>query len=160
LVTLFLTSFSFGIGIGSLLCERLSGHKVEMGLVPVGGLGLTWVGIDLFFATPAVKAINVIGVLTFLQSFSGWRIVAALFFLGLFGGFFIVPLYALIQFRSEEIYRSRIIAGNNILNALFMVLSAVFAVVFLKVGLTIPQLLFAAAIFNAMVAVYIFTLVP
>ncbi len=160
LVTLFLTCFSFGIGIGSVLCERLSGHKVEMGLVPFGALGLTWFGVDLFFATPAVKAETVIGVLAFLQTFAGWRIAADLFFLGLFGGFFIVPLYALIQFRSEEMYRSRIIAGNNILNALFMVLSAIFAVALLKVGLTIPQLLFTAAIFNAVVAVYIFTLVP
>jgi acyl-[acyl-carrier-protein]-phospholipid O-acyltransferase / long-chain-fatty-acid--[acyl-carrier-protein] ligase len=159
LVTLFLTCFSFGIGIGSLLCERLSGHKVEMGLVPLGALGLTWFGIDLFFATPA-KAEMVIGVATFLQTFTGWRIAADLFFLGLFGGFFIVPLYALIQFRSDPLYRSRIIAGNNIINALFMVLAAVLAVVLLKAGLTIPQLLLASALFNALVAVYIFTLVP
>ncbi len=160
LVTLFLTCFSFGIGIGSLLCERLSGHKVEMGLVPFGALGLTWFGIDLFLATPSAKAETVIGVLAFLQTFAGWRIAADLFFLGLFGGFFIVPLYALIQFRSEEQYRSRIIAGNNIINALFMVLAAVLAVALLKAGLTIPQLLLASALFNAVVAIYIFTLVP
>ena len=160
IVTLFLTCFSFGIGIGSLLCERLSGHKVEMGLVPLGAIGLTLFAIDLFFATPAIKGEQVIGALAFLQTFAGWRIAADLFLLGLFGGFFIVPLYALIQFRSEAIYRSRIIAGNNIINALFMVFSAVLAVVFLKVGLTIPQLLLAAALFNAVVAIYIFTLVP
>ncbi|MBM4258300.1 MAG: MFS transporter [Deltaproteobacteria bacterium] len=160
LVTLFLTCFSFGVGIGSLLCERLSGHKVEMGPVPFGALGLTWFGIDLFFATPALKAESVIGVTTFLQTFTGWRIAADLFFLGLFGGFFIVPLYALIQFRSDETYRSRIIAGNNIINSLFMVLSAILAVVLLKAGLSIPQLLLASALFNAVVALYIFTLVP
>jgi acyl-[acyl-carrier-protein]-phospholipid O-acyltransferase/long-chain-fatty-acid--[acyl-carrier-protein] ligase len=159
-VTLCLTCFSFGIGIGSLLCERLSGHKVEMGLVPLGAIGLTLFAIDLFFATPAIKGEQVIGALAFLQTFAGWRIAADLFLLGLFGGFFIVPLYALIQFRSEAIYRSRIIAGNNIINALFMVFSAVLAVVFLKAGLTIPQLLLAAALFNAVVAIYIFTLVP
>jgi acyl-[acyl-carrier-protein]-phospholipid O-acyltransferase/long-chain-fatty-acid--[acyl-carrier-protein] ligase len=160
IVTLFLTCFSFGIGIGSLLCERLSGHKVEMGLVPLGAIGLTLFAIDIFFATPAIKGEQVIGALAFLQTFAGWRIAADLFLLGLFGGFFIVPLYALIQFRSEAIYRSRIIAGNNIINALFMVFSAVLAVVLLKAGLTIPQLLLASALFNAVVAIYIFTLVP
>ena len=160
IVTLFLAFFSLGIGIGSLLCERLSGHKVEMGLVPLGAIGLTWFAADLFFATPTAKAEPVVGALAFLQTFTGWRVVVDLFLLGLFGGFFIVPLYALIQFRSEAVYRSRIIAGNNILNALFMVLSAILAVVLLKAGLTIPQLLLAAAIFNAVVAVYIFTLVP
>ena len=160
IVTLFLTCFSLGIGIGSLLCERLSGHKVEMGLVPFGAIGLTLFGVDLFFATPPIKAESVIGAVAFLQTFTGWRIAADLFLLGLFGGFFIVPLYALIQFRSDPTHRSRIIAGNNIINALFMVFSAVLAVVLLKTGLTIPQLLLVAAIFNALVAVYIFTLVP
>src|SRR6185436_488854 len=90
IVTLFLTCFSFGVGIGSAMCERLSGHKVEMGLVPLGAIGLTLFAIDIFFATPAIKGEQVIGALAFLQTFAGWRIAADLFLLGLFGGFFIV----------------------------------------------------------------------
>ena len=81
--------------------------------------------------------------------------------MGMFGGFYIVPLYALVQQRSEPSFRSRVIAGNNIINALFMVLSAALAIFFLDaVGLSIPQFLLLTAIFNAAVAVYIFTLVP
>ena len=80
--------------------------------------------------------------------------------LGLFGGFYIVPLYALVQQRSEPSHRSRVIAGNNILNALFMVVSAVVAIVLLRVGFTIPQLFLLLAVLNGLVAIIIFTRVP
>lgn len=158
-VTLLLTVFSLGIGIGSLLCERLSGHKVEIGLVPFGSIGLTLFGIDLYFAQPAVAAANV-SAGAFLQIAASHRVLWDLFLIGLFGGFYIVPLYALIQTRTEASHRSRVIAGNNILNALFMVVAAVLAILLLQAGLTIPQLLLTTALMNAAVAVFIYTLVP
>jgi 1-acyl-sn-glycerol-3-phosphate acyltransferase len=161
IVTLLLTLFSLGIGVGSLLCEKLSGHKVELGLVPFGSIGLTLFGIDLFIATPSISpGGDLSGASVFLQMSSSWRILVDIVLLGLFGGFYIVPLYALVQQRSEPSHRSRIIASNNILNALFMVISAIMAIVLLGIGLNIPQLLLVMAFLNALVAIYIYTLVP
>ncbi len=160
-VTLLLTLFAFGIGAGSLLCERLSGRQVELGLVPFGSIGLTLFGVDLYFAvTPVAPDAPLVGALEFLGGVGNWRIAADILLMGLFGGFYIVPLYALVQQRSAPSHRSRVIACNNIINALFMVLSAVLAITFLGLGLTIPQFLLLTALFNAVVAVYIFTLVP
>ncbi len=160
-VTWLLAIFSVGVGLGSLLCERLSGHKVEIGLVPFGSIGMTLFGLDLYFASRGlVPAAHEIGAMEFLNRPGGWRISFDLLMLGLFGGFYIVPLYALIQTRSEESHRSRIIAGNNILNAVFLILSAILAIVVFKLGFTIPQLFLIAAILNACVAIYIYTLVP
>jgi 1-acyl-sn-glycerol-3-phosphate acyltransferase len=159
-VTLLLTVFSLGIGIGSLLCERLSGHKVEIGLVPLGSIGLTLFGIDLYFAQPEVATVTGISAGEFFKSASSHRVLWDLLLTGIFGGFYIVPLYALIQTRSEPSHRSRIIAGNNILNALFMVAAALIAIVLLDAGLSIPELLLVAALMNAAVAVFIYSLVP
>ena len=147
-VTLLLVVFSVGVGLGSLFCERLSGHKVELGLVPFGSIGMTLFGVDLGFAT----AVSTAG--------ASWRVLADLFLLGLFGGFYIVPLYALVQSRSEPTHRSRIIGANNILNAIFIVGAALIAIGLLAAGLTIPQLIVVAALMNAAVAVYIYALVP
>ncbi len=159
-VTLLLTVFSLGIGIGSLLCERLSGHKVEIGLVPLGSIGITLFGIDLFFAQPEIVAGASLSAGEFLKSAASHRVLWDLLLTGIFGGFYIVPLYALIQTRSAPSHRSRIIAGNNILNALFMVAAAILAIVLLDTGLSIPQLLLVAALMNAAVAVFIYSLVP
>ncbi|MGB2683294.1 MAG: MFS transporter [Candidatus Competibacter sp.] len=161
-VTLLLTLFAVGIGIGSLLCERLSGRMVELGLVPFGSIGLTLFGVDLFFATPAPPAPGgeLLGVWAFLTQPGSWRVVLDIVLIGVFGGIYIVPLYALVQQRSEPTHLSRVIAGNNIINAVFMVAAALIAVGLLDQGLSIPQLLLVMAIFNAAVAVYIFTLVP
>lgn len=159
-VTLLLTIFSLGVGIGSLLCERLSGRKVEIGLVPLGSIGLTLFGIDLFFAAPGPAAVTDQSALQFLSTAGNHRIAWDLLLTGVFGGFYIVPLYALIQLRTEASHRSRVIAGNNILNALFMVIAALLAIVYLKLGLTIPQLLLTTALMNAAVAVFIYTLAP
>ena len=159
-VTLLLIVFSIGIGVGSLLCERLSGHKVEIGLVPFGSIGMTLFGIDLYFALAAHLQHEPMALLQFLQDAGHWRILGDLFLIGLFGGFYIVPLYALIQIRSEPSHRSRIIAGNNILNALFMVAAAGIAIGLFSLGFTIPQLLLATALMNAVVALYIYRLVP
>src|SRR5664279_2277545 len=158
--TLLLAIFSIGIGVGSLLCERLSGHKIEIGLVPFGSIGLSVFAIDLYFASRGLAPQELAGIGAFFAVHAHWRIIADLVLIGMFGGFYIVPLYALIQERSEPAFRSRIIAANNILNALFMVASAAIALLLLKAGLTIPQLLLVTGLMNAVIAVYIYALVP
>lgn len=159
-VTLLLGIFTLGIGIGSLLCERLSSKQVEIGLVPFGSIGLTVFGLDLAFASPATPPASALSIMPFLMAEGTIRILFDLFAIGLFGGFFIVPLYALMQIRSEASHRARIIAANNIVNALFMVVGAGAAAVLLSSGLSIPMLFAVAAICNAAVALYIYGLVP
>ena len=159
-VTLLLAMFSIGIGVGSLLCERMSGHKVELGLVPFGSIGLTVFAFDLAFASPGTHAGPAMGTGEFLAAPGSFRVLFDLAMIGLFGGFYIVPLYALIQSRSERAHQSRVIAGNNIMNALFMVVGAAVSALLLSRGLTIPQLFLVTALMNAAVAVFIYTLVP
>jgi 1-acyl-sn-glycerol-3-phosphate acyltransferase len=159
--TLLLAIFSVGIGAGSLLCERLSGHKVEVGLVPFGSIGLSLFAIDLYFASRGLNSHGGLsGAGAFIADPAHWRIIADLVLLGMFGGFYIVPLYALIQERSAPEYRSRIIAANNILNAIFMVASAGIALGLLEAGLSIPELFLVTGVMNAAVALYIYLLVP
>jgi 1-acyl-sn-glycerol-3-phosphate acyltransferase len=165
---LLLTVFSLGVGAGSLLCERLSGRKVEIGLVPFGSIGLSLFGADLYFSSQHFAAIA--GALAsgpHLDAFAMmashhaiWRILFDVLMIGMFGGFFIVPLFALIQIRCDPAHISRTIAGMNILNALFMVAAAGVAILLLGQGFTIPQLFLVTALLNAVVAVYIFSLVP
>ena len=159
-VALVLTLFTVGIGSGSLLCNKLSGQKVEIGLVPFGSIGLTLFGIDLFFAKPELTHTGLIGIAEFVQQPGSLRVLADVLLIGMFGGFYIVPLYALVQQRSDPEHLSRVIAGNNILNALLMVLSAITAIVLLGAGVSIAELFLAVAILNAAVAIYIYTLVP
>ncbi len=164
-VTLLLAVFSVGIGLGSLLCERMSGHKIEIGLVPFGSIGMSIFAADLYFATQGMQPSALMdaagmGVGAFLASAANWRVLADLFLLAMFGGFYSVPLYALIQTRCEASHRARIIAANNILNAAFMIASSLLAAGMLKAGFSIPQLFLATAVLNALVAIYIYTLVP
>lgn len=159
-MTLLLSAFSIGVGAGSLLCERLSHGRVEIGLVPLGSIGMTLFGLDLFFASPAAPLGAALSASELMAFGEVWRALADLFFIGLFGGLYIVPLYALVQTRSEEKSRSQVIAANNIMNALFMVVSAVASVAALSLGATVPQIFLGAAIANALVAIYIYSLVP
>jgi len=157
---LLLTIFSLGIGTGSLLCEKLSGRKVEIGLVPFGAIGLSLFGIDLYFASLGytnTASVDFVGV---LAQHGTLRILADILLLGVFGGFFIVPLFALIQTRCDPAHVSRTIAGMNILNALFMVGSAGVAVFLIGRGFSIPEMFLTTALLNAVVAIYIFSLVP
>jgi 1-acyl-sn-glycerol-3-phosphate acyltransferase len=157
---LLLTVFSLGVGAGSLLCERLSGGKVEIGLVPFGSIGLSVFGIDLYLASLAYTNTVQVDVAGLLAQPGVVRILADIALIGVFGGLFIVPLFALIQTRCDPKHVSRTIAGTNIMNALFMVASALLAMVLLKLGATIPEMFLATAILNALVALYIFSLVP
>ncbi|MCY1409391.1 Bifunctional protein Aas [compost metagenome] len=161
-VTLILTVFSVGIAMGSMLCERFSGGKVEIGLVPFGSIGLTLFGLLLWwhsgeFPQGAVPH----DWLALLGHGQAWLILGDILGIGLFGGFYIVPLYALIQARTAENERARVIAANNILNALFMVVSAVVSILFLSVaGLSIPELFLVVSLMNIAVNSYIFKIVP
>jgi 1-acyl-sn-glycerol-3-phosphate acyltransferase len=158
--TFLLAMFSVGIGAGSLLCERLSGRRVEVGLVPFGSIGMTVFAIDLWLASRNLHAASLGGIDVLLREHAHWRVIADLVLIGVFGGFYIVPLYALIQQRSDPAYRSRIIAANNILNALFLVASAGLALGLLQAGLDIAQLFLVIGVMNAVVALFIYLLVP
>jgi 1-acyl-sn-glycerol-3-phosphate acyltransferase len=159
-VTLLLCMFTIGIALGSILCEKLSGHKIEIGLVPFGSIGMTVFAIDLWLASPVPGHGAPVGPLELIQQPGSWRVMFDLAMIGIFGGFYIVPMYALIQSRSEPGHQARVIAGNNIINAFFMVLAAGVAIAGMKLGLTIPQLFLLTGVLNALVAIYIFRLVP
>src|SRR6266849_496507 len=159
-VTLLLAVFSFGIGTGSLLCERLSGRKIEIGLVPFGSIGMTIFAVDLWLATHDMQAVTLRSLGAFVADPHSWRVMADLFLLALFGGFFSVPLYALIQARAEPSHRARIIAANNILNAIFMIVAALMSKGLLDAGLSFPELFLVVGLMNAAVAAYIYLLVP
>ncbi|VAW50423.1 Lysophospholipid transporter LplT / 2-acylglycerophosphoethanolamine acyltransferase [hydrothermal vent metagenome] len=158
-VTLLLTLFTLGIGTGSLLCNWLSDNKIEIGLVPFGSIGLTLFGIDLYFSQPDVLPMVTLGLKDFLSN-GHYRLIIDIVLIGFFGGLYIVPLMALVQQRSEPEHMSRVIAGNNIINSLLMVLSAVVAMIVLSSGFSIAQLFLFVAVLNALVAIYIYSLVP
>ncbi len=164
--SLLLVVFSIGIATGSLLCEVLSRRHVEIGLVPLGAIGMTVFAIDLYFASRGLepRAGQLAGAAFTLLQFVGvaahWRVMADLALLSLFAGLYSVPMYALIQLRAQPTHRARIIAANNILNALFMIGSSILAGLLLKVGATIAQIFLLVGIANAVVAFYIFMLVP
>ncbi|HTJ19350.1 MAG TPA: MFS transporter [Steroidobacteraceae bacterium] len=160
IVTLLLVLFSAGIGVGSLLCERLSGRKVEIGLVPFGSIGLTAFAVDLYFAVPDAPPGIGLSAAQFIALPGSWRVLIDLGLIGVFGGFFIVPLYALVQQRARREVMSRIIGANNILNAVFMVVAAALGAIALNAGLSIVELLLLTGILNAFVAAYIYRLVP
>jgi len=167
-----LALFSIGVGVGSLLCEKLSGRSVEIGLVPVGAFGITAFLLDLYFARPGAPPATGLTIAQFLGDGAGWRIVIDLTGIGMFTGFFVVPLFALIQSRTPKSELSRVIAGLNIQNSLFIVTAAVLGVLLQMEGfsiggvriplpgLSIPQVFLALAIANGIVALWIFTIVP
>jgi 1-acyl-sn-glycerol-3-phosphate acyltransferase len=157
---LLLIAFSVGIGIGSLLCEVLSRRHVEIGLVPLGAIGMTVFAVDLYLACRGLPLGQDLGITQFLAIAAHWRVLADLFLLALFAGLFSVPMYALIQLRATPTHRARIIAANNIMNAVFMILSSVGAGALLGAGLSVPQVFLVVGLLNALVAVYIFSLVP
>lgn len=158
--SLLLVVFSVGIGVGSLLCEVLSRRHVEIGLVPLGAIGMSVFAIDLYFASRGLPPANGLTLSAFVSQPAHWRVMADLALLSLFAGLYSVPMYALIQLRSAPSHRARIIAANNILNALFMIVSSVAVGALLHFGATIPQVFLIVGIANAIVAGYIFLLLP
>ncbi|MBI3358446.1 MAG: hypothetical protein HY201_04210 [Nitrospirae bacterium] len=96
----------------------------------------------------------------FLKGSAGWRTVIDLLGIAISAGIYIVPLYAIMQHRSDIAHRARIIAANNIINALFMVVAAIGTLWMLKRAFTIPQVFLTMAILNVLVSVYIRRLLP
>ena len=163
LVTLFLSVFTIGIGLGSLLCNKILKGEVEATFVPLAIIGVTIFTVDLYFASQNMfvnGSGKLIGAGAFLSHLSSWRILGDMFMISVSSGVYIVPLYAIIQVRSEPNYRSRTIASNNILNALFMVFSAVGTMVMLKAGFNVTQVFLTISILNAAVAIYTCQLLP
>jgi len=162
--TVLLTAFSIGIGTGSLMCEKLSGQKIEMGLVPLGAIGLTLFAMDLFIiGVPPLKIPEGNSVMTasaFFHQAITWRIFVDLSLIGLFGGLYIVPLYALIQKLSHVSHRARIIAANNILNALFMVMSALLTITLFSFNVSIPQIFLIVVLLHLVITGLVFVRVP
>jgi 1-acyl-sn-glycerol-3-phosphate acyltransferase len=158
--SLLLVVFSVGIGVGSLLCEVLSRRHVEIGLVPLGAIGMSVFSIDLYFAARGLPPSAGYTLASFFAEHAHWRVMADLGLLSLFAGLYSVPMYALIQMRSQPSHRARIIAANNILNALFMIASSIIVGALLTAGFTIPQVFLVIGLLNAIVAGYIFMLVP
>ncbi|MCS6766416.1 MAG: MFS transporter [Candidatus Protistobacter heckmanni] len=153
--SLLLVVFSVGIGAGSLLCEVLSRRQVEIGLVPLGAIGMSVFAIDLYAALRGLGAAHTLTLHQFVGVAAHWRVMADLAGMALFAGLYSVPMYALIQLRSQPSHRAR-----NILNALFMILSAILCGLLLKLGFNIPQIFLAVGVANIVVAGYIFALAP
>jgi 1-acyl-sn-glycerol-3-phosphate acyltransferase len=159
--TLLLAVFSIGSAVGAIACERLSKHRIEIGLVPFGAIGMTVFGMLLYFAAPSASGNHDLTIGQFLQQAYALKVLLWLFLMAVFSGLFIVPLFALIQSRADPQKRSRIIAANNILNAAFMVCSGVASLLMLEyLHMSVPQILLVTAVLNLLVAMYIFTLVP
>lgn len=154
---LLLFVFSLGVGTGSLLCEQLVKGKASLGLVIIGAIGLSVFGIDLYFTLLHFASSTVINmdVLHILSATQYWRLLADIICIGLFGGFYIVPLYVSLQTAVNTGFQSRIIAANNIMNALLMVISAGFSVLMFSVGGTIAELFLATALLNTLMMIYL-----
>ena len=160
-VTLILATFTIFVALGSLICERLSGGRIEVGIVPIGALGLSVAGIDLYFSIAAMDVSVARDWVAFSSAPGAARVLADMAGIGFFGGIFIVPLYALIQSRTVPQKRARMIALNNILNAVFMVAGAVLAILCLGIAdMTIPDFLLMIVFMNIAVCVFIFHQVP
>ncbi|MCM2321868.1 MAG: MFS transporter [Oligoflexia bacterium] len=162
-VTFFLTLFSVGIAIGSSLCERLSNKRLELGMVPFGSIGMSIFAADLFLAGhpwAGAEAATLRTVSELFQAPGGLRIILDLLLVSVFGGFYFVPLYTLIQERADPAKRSRVVAANNILNSLFMVVASLLLMGMMIAKLTYPQMFLVLAGLNAAVALYIYSVIP
>ncbi|WP_060983575.1 MFS transporter [Vibrio splendidus] len=159
-VAFLLALFSVGIAIGSLACDKLSNHRIEIGIVPMGSLGISIFGLLMAISIPESLP-NFNSFHQFVMYSELWPLFAYLLLLGISGGIFIVPLYSLMQLRANPDERAQVIAGLNIYNSLFMVGSAVLGIVCLSVlELSIPQLFVLLALGNTLVMLYLFHQVP
>ena len=160
-ITLLLAIFSVGVGFGSVLCERLSGRSIELGLVPFGAAGLLFFGFHFAILSPDPWSGPLRAVTEVLADRQVWPVLIDLFGIGVFGGFYVVPLFALIQSRTKPEERARVIAANNIMNAGSMVAAAAICTVLLSVfHWSVPDLYLLFAVLNIPVAIYIFSLLP
>ncbi len=156
-VTLLLTIFSIGIALGSLLCEHLTGKISQMKLVPIGAVGLTVSAVILYLSTRGLVAhSDSQNLITVLSQTQYWPVFFAFGSIGIFGGFYIVPLYAHLQSDSPKSFRARVIAANSIMNALFMVVSSLVSVAVLSwLHCSIPELFLLTAVLSAFVSILV-----
>jgi acyl-[acyl-carrier-protein]-phospholipid O-acyltransferase/long-chain-fatty-acid--[acyl-carrier-protein] ligase len=162
-VNLFLATFSIGVGIGSVLANKVLNNEITTKYIVLAALGISLFGIDLYFGSgiSAVKnePTQLIDFVKFLSKKNSWRILLDLLFLSALGGFYIVPLYAVMQYFSSPTHRSRVIAANNIVNSAFMVASTLLISVLLKAGLSVQSVILFISILNVGVSIYIHSLV-
>jgi len=160
-VTFVLGAFSVGVGLGALLCEKLSYQQIELGLVPIGALGLSvflaWLGIATAPYAAVPGALTIAG---FLGQARGVWATCGILFLAVSGGVFTVPLYTLLQGRSDPNTRARVVAANNVLNAVFMVVGSGVLALLSNWGVTTPHILLILAGVNVLVAGYTYSVVP
>ena len=148
LTTFLLATFAIGIGIGSLACERLSKNQIELGITPIGAIGLSLFTLDLYFFSSNLNIVTPMNIKLFLSHLSNWRLILDLIMIGTFGGIFSVPFYAAIQEQAEKKFLSRIIAANNIINAIFMVSASLLAISILSLGVSIPEFFALISVLN------------
>jgi len=148
LTTFLLATFAIGIGIGSLACERLSKNQIELGITPIGAIGLSLFTLDLYFFSSNLNIVTPMSIKLFLSHLSNWRLILDLIMIGTFGGIFSVPFYAAIQEQAEKKFLSRIIAANNIINAIFMVSASLLAISILSLGVSIPEFFALISVLN------------
>jgi len=158
-VSLLLTFFSVGIGVGSLLCRRIGGSEVNIKMVPIGSIGLTlfafYLALSLAFVPERTGAMMNVADM-FNHGAIYYHVMLAVTLLGISGGFYIVPLYAMMQAYSPRSHRARVVAANNILNAVFMVSSAIFSIIILSVLKIDIKILFSiTAILSAVFTVWL-----
>lgn len=160
-VTLFLCVFCVGIALGSMLTERVSGKNLELGLVPLGSIGMTAFLLDLYvIGQPAATPVQLLDIDAFLALPHAYRILFDLFAIAMFGGFFTVPLYTLIQERAQPSERARVVAGNNILNALFMVIGSALLALLFSQGFDVHAVFLVLACLSVAAGIYIYSLLP
>jgi predicted MFS family arabinose efflux permease len=165
LISVLLAAFIVGIATGCLLCSKLSGNQVEPGIIPLGALGLSAFSIDLYLTAShyetTLALLAPIPAMQFISLWAGLHILLDLVCIGLFGGFFIVPLYAMVQARTDSRRRARVIAANNIMNAVFMISGSLLGMACLTLlGLTIPEFFLFMGLLNAAVLTWIFYRAP
>jgi len=159
-VTAFLAVFCVGIAVGSLASERLGRQRIELGLVPIGSIGMTIGLLDLWWVGSPLLPDAMLGLSEYIRTPFGARVMIDLAIIALASGLYTVPLYAMIQDRSDAATRSRVIAGNNIMNACFMVLSSLLLLGMFAAQATIPTIFLVLAILNTVVALYIYQVIP
>jgi acyl-[acyl-carrier-protein]-phospholipid O-acyltransferase/long-chain-fatty-acid--[acyl-carrier-protein] ligase len=152
-VTLFLTLNSLGIGAGSLLAGRLLGSKISVKLVPISALAMAVFAADLWLSDGQHIGTGLMNAAEFLGVAQNWRVSIDLVGIAIGAGVFIVPLYALMQAKSESAHRSRVVAANNVWNALFMVGAGLGSAVMLKFGASVTDIFLAVGAANLAVAI-------
>jgi acyl-[acyl-carrier-protein]-phospholipid O-acyltransferase/long-chain-fatty-acid--[acyl-carrier-protein] ligase len=158
-VTLFLTLFSVGIGLGSFVCSKMLKGQVKATYVPLAALGITIFTIDLYLASNNNVFFDINGLLSyqrFTHIHASWRIMLDVFLIALYAGMYIVPLYAIVQRDSDPNYRARIIAANNVINAFFMIIAALSTLCMLGLHRTIPEVFLCVGLLNLLVAYYLY----